>query len=233
MGVRNLQANVDSRLVATQVNETYVAKEADVIRYLEKVKALTGSFKAFSIKQIPRSENKKDDALCKIASTSFAHLSKQVLVEELKENSTSEVEILAVVEEEGETWMTPFFKYLVEGTLPADVKQARAIRRKSWRFVVINETIYKKYFFKPWLRCVGPFQANYVIREIYEGSCSMHAGARSVVDKALRTGYYWPTMHKDARTLIRARQDFLIHKPVPRNPQQQLTPITSPWPFYK
>ncbi|GKB24900.1 reverse transcriptase domain-containing protein [Tanacetum coccineum] len=77
MGVKNLQANMDSRLEANQVNGTYVAKEADMIRYLEKVKALTGSFKAFTIKQIPRSENKKDDALIKIASTSFAHLSKQ------------------------------------------------------------------------------------------------------------------------------------------------------------
>nr|GEV98791.1 reverse transcriptase domain-containing protein [Tanacetum cinerariifolium] len=37
----------------------------------------------------------------------------------------------------------------------------------------------------------------------------------------------------DARTLIRACQDCQVHKPVPRNPQQQLTPITSPWPFYK
>nr|GEY53915.1 reverse transcriptase domain-containing protein [Tanacetum cinerariifolium] len=37
-GVKNLQANVDSRLVANQVNETYVAKEADMIRYLEKTK---------------------------------------------------------------------------------------------------------------------------------------------------------------------------------------------------
>nr|GEY88499.1 reverse transcriptase domain-containing protein [Tanacetum cinerariifolium] len=36
--VKNLQANVDSRLVANQVNRTYVAKEADMIRYLEKQK---------------------------------------------------------------------------------------------------------------------------------------------------------------------------------------------------
>ncbi|GJU74730.1 reverse transcriptase domain-containing protein [Tanacetum coccineum] len=46
MGVKNLQANVDSRLVANQVNGTYVAKEADMIRYLEKVRTLTSSFKA-------------------------------------------------------------------------------------------------------------------------------------------------------------------------------------------
>ncbi|GKC00951.1 reverse transcriptase domain-containing protein [Tanacetum coccineum] len=233
MAVKNLQANVDSHLVANQVNGMYVAKEADMIRYLEKVRALTENFKAFSIKQIPRSENKKVDALSKIASTSFAYLSKQVLVEELKEKSISEVEILAVVEEEGDTWMTPLFKYLAEGTLPTDVKKARAIRRKSWRFAVINETLYKKSFLGPWLRYVGPLQANYVLREIHEGSCSMHAGTRSVVAKALRTGYYWPTMHKDARTLIRTCQYCQVHKPILRNPQQNLTLITFPWPFYK
>ncbi|GKD04482.1 reverse transcriptase domain-containing protein, partial [Tanacetum coccineum] len=114
MGVKNLQANVDSRLVANQVNGTYVAKETDMIRYLEKVITLTNSFKAFSIRQVPRSKNKKADALSKIASTSFEHLSKQVLVEELKENSISEVEILVVVEEERDTWMTPIFKYLAK-----------------------------------------------------------------------------------------------------------------------
>ncbi|GJS23929.1 reverse transcriptase domain-containing protein [Tanacetum coccineum] len=152
MGIKNLQANIDSRLVANQVNGTYVAKKPDMIRYLEKVKALTGSFKAFTIKQIPRSENKKADALSKIASTSFAHLSKQVLVEELKEKSISEVEVLAVVEQERDTWMTPIFKYLAEETLPSDMKKARAIRRKSWRFAVINGTLYKKSFLSLWLR---------------------------------------------------------------------------------
>ncbi|GKA17153.1 reverse transcriptase domain-containing protein [Tanacetum coccineum] len=98
MGVKNLQGNVDSRLVANQVNGT----------------------------QVPRSENKKADALSKIACTSFAHLSKQVLVAELKEKSICELEILAVVEEEGDTWMTLIFEYLTEETLPADVKKARA-----------------------------------------------------------------------------------------------------------
>ncbi|GJV49535.1 reverse transcriptase domain-containing protein [Tanacetum coccineum] len=157
MGVENLQANVDSRLVS-------------------------------------RNENKMADALSKIASTSFAHLSKQVLVEELKEKSISAAEVLVVVEQEGDTWMTPIFKYLTDGTLSAEGKKARAVKRKSWR---------------------------------------MHAGTRSVVAKALRIGYYWPTMHEDARKLIQACQDCQVHKPVPRNPQQKLSPITSPWPFYK
>ncbi|GJS23014.1 reverse transcriptase domain-containing protein [Tanacetum coccineum] len=233
MGVRNLKVNVDSKLVANQVNRTCIAKEADMIKYLEKVRTLTSTFRAFSIKQVPRSKNKKADTLSKMASTSFAHLSKQVLVEELKEKSVNKKEVMAVLEEEGDTWMTPIHEYLTNETLPTERKKARAIKRKSQRFAIINGILYKKSFLGPWLRCVGSSQANYVLREIHEGSCSMHAGTRSVVAKALRTGYYWPTMHKDARALIKACQECQVHKPVPRNPQEKLNPITSPWPFYK
>ncbi|GJZ45608.1 reverse transcriptase domain-containing protein [Tanacetum coccineum] len=117
--------------------------------------------------------------------------------QELKEKSVNESEVLAVVEEEWESWMTPIHEYLTDETLPAERKKARAIK------------------------------------QIHEGSCSMHAGTRFIVDKALRIGYYWPTMHKDARALIKACQECQVHKPVPKNPQEKLNPITSPWPFYK
>ncbi|GKF09747.1 reverse transcriptase domain-containing protein, partial [Tanacetum coccineum] len=129
--------------------------------------------------------------------------------------------------------MTPICEYLAKEILPEDKKKARAVRRKAARYTMINGTLYKKSFLGPWLWCVGPLQANYVLREIHEGSCSMHSGPRSVVAKVIRTGYYWPTMHMDARNLIRECNDCQIHRPVLRNPQQNLTPITSPWPFYK
>ncbi|GKA74495.1 reverse transcriptase domain-containing protein, partial [Tanacetum coccineum] len=158
------------------------------------VKNLQANLLSPCIKLVPRSENKKADALSKIASTSFAHLSKQVLVEELKEKSIHEKEVLAIVEEEWQTWMTPICEYLTKEILPEDKKKAR-------------------------------------VR--YEGSYSMHSGPRSVVANAIRTGYYWPTMHTDARKLIRECNDCQVHRPIPRNPQQNLTPITSPWPFYK
>nr|GEV88147.1 reverse transcriptase domain-containing protein [Tanacetum cinerariifolium] len=119
------------------------------------------------------------------------------------------------------------------GILPEVKKKARAVRRKAGRYAMINKVLYKKSFLGPWLRCVGPIQTNYVLREIHKGSCNMHAGPRSVVAKALRSGYYWPTMHMYARNLIRECNDCQVHRHVPRNPQENLTPITSPWPFYK
>nr|GEW87858.1 reverse transcriptase domain-containing protein [Tanacetum cinerariifolium] len=107
------------------------AKEPGMIKYLEKVKNLAGVFKEFSSKQVPRGKNKKVDALSKIASTSFAHLSKQVLVDELKEKSIDEKEILAVVDEERHTWMTPIYEYLTKGILPKEKRKARIIRCKA------------------------------------------------------------------------------------------------------
>nr|GEV92730.1 reverse transcriptase domain-containing protein [Tanacetum cinerariifolium] len=233
MGVKNLQANVDSKLVANQVLGTYVAKEDNMIKYLEIVKGLVSGFTTFSISQVQRSKNKKADALSKIASISFAHLSKQVLVEVLETKSITRKEVTTVIEEEGPTWMTELVNYLKEGILPRDEKEARKIRLKARQYELIEGVIYKRLFLTPWLRCVGPLQAEYVMREIHEGSCSKHAGPRSVVAKAIRLGYFWPTMHKDARDMIRKCSDCQIHRPVARHPQQPLTPITAPWPFYK
>nr|GEY41596.1 reverse transcriptase domain-containing protein [Tanacetum cinerariifolium] len=193
MGVKNVQVNVDSKLVVNQVLGTYVAKEDNMIKYLEIVKGLVSGFTTFSISQVPQSRNKKADALSKIASTSFAHLSKQVLVEVLETKSITGKKVTAVIEEEGPTWMTKLVDYLKEGLL----------------------------------------QAEYVMREIHEGACSMHAGPWSVVAKAIRLGYYWQTMHKDARDMIRKCSDCQIHRPVTRHPQQPLTPITAMWSFYK
>nr|GEX48987.1 reverse transcriptase domain-containing protein [Tanacetum cinerariifolium] len=72
-------------------------RDPSKIKYLEKVKNLTSTFQELSIKQIPRGENKKADALSKMSSTSFTHLSKQVLVEELKEKLIDEKEVLAQI----------------------------------------------------------------------------------------------------------------------------------------
>ncbi|GJS93738.1 reverse transcriptase domain-containing protein [Tanacetum coccineum] len=131
MGVRNVHVSVDSKLVANQVLGTYVAKEENMVKYLAKVKGLIGGFANFSISQVLISQNKKLDALSKIASTSFAHLSKKVLVEILKEKSIQEKAVVTVVEEDGPTWMTPIVEYLKNETLPDDRKEARKLCIKA------------------------------------------------------------------------------------------------------
>nr|GFB16677.1 hypothetical protein [Tanacetum cinerariifolium] len=165
---------------------TYMAKDDNMIKYLEIVRGLISGFTTFSISQVPQSKNKKADALSKIASTSFAHLSKQVLVELLENKSIKEKEVATVIEEDGPTWMTQLVDYLKEGVLPRDKKEARKLRLKARQYELMEGFLYRRSFLTPWLRCVGPLQADYVMREVHEGSCSMYAGPRSVVAKVVR-----------------------------------------------
>nr|GEV13129.1 protein NYNRIN-like [Tanacetum cinerariifolium] len=142
-----------------------------MVKYLEKAKSLISGFANFSITQVPRSKNKKPDALSKIVSTNFAHLSKQVLVKVLKEKSIQEKKVATVVEEEGPTWMTPIMEYLQDETLLSDRMKASKLCIKAKQYKLLEGVLYRRSFLKSWLRCVGPLQADYLIHEIHKGSC--------------------------------------------------------------
>ncbi|GJZ87798.1 reverse transcriptase domain-containing protein [Tanacetum coccineum] len=197
-----IEVKVDSKLVASQINGIYEASNDSMIKYLAKAREYISEFKTFSIENIPRGSNQKADVLSKLATVPFHNLTKEILVEVLNERSTEVQEVQAIVEEEGDNWMTPIVKYLEEGIVPSDSNEARALRAKIGHYTMESGVLFKKGYLIPMLRCVGPLQANYVIREIHMGSCGMHMGPRAVVRKAMRQGYYWPTMHADAKAEV-------------------------------
>ena len=99
----------------------------------------------------------------------------------------------------GEDWTTPLKGYLQSGSLPDEKDAARRLKVRATRFVLINDTLYKRGFSQPYLRCLSHGEAEYVMREVHEGICGNHSGARSLVHKLIRAGYYWPTMLTDAQ----------------------------------
>ncbi|GKB63999.1 reverse transcriptase domain-containing protein [Tanacetum coccineum] len=177
----------------------------------------------------------KADVLSKLASVAFNHLTKEVLVEVLNAKSIDAQEVSTIVEEEEDNWMTPIIRCLEEGVLPKDENKSRALRMKISQYVMEDRVLFKKSYFSPMLRCVGPLQANYIIREVHKGACKMHARARSVVAKIMRQGYYWPTMHGDTKEVIDKCYSCQIHASVPENLLQYRTThiIMSLWSFYQ
>ncbi|KAL2249888.1 UNVERIFIED_CONTAM: hypothetical protein Sindi_2462500 [Sesamum indicum] len=67
---------------------------------------------------------------------------------------------------------------------------------------MIGSDLYKRSAEGLLLNCLNQEQANYVLREIHEGSCGNHSGARSLAQKVARQGYFLPTMMKDAKELV-------------------------------
>ena len=66
----------------------------------------------------------------------------------------------------------------------------------------MNDSLYKRGFSMPYLKCIDKSEAKYILEEIHEGIYGDHAGPRSLVSKIIRTGYFWLTMQKKVREFV-------------------------------
>ena len=88
------------------------------------------------------------------------------------------------------SWKTLIVKYMEDGTLPTDVIEARNLKVRATRFILMHGVLYKRGFSLPYLRCLDKLEAEYVMKEVHEGICENHSGARSLIHKLVRAGYY-------------------------------------------
>ncbi|XP_076916638.1 uncharacterized protein LOC143576435 [Bidens hawaiensis] len=187
LGVKHLEARVDSMLIAGQINGTYEAKTDVMASYLSQARVLIRQFSSFNIVHIKRSENKSADALSMLASTNFKHFAKDIRVEVLDHPSVQQNQVL-VIQTGVESWMSSIIAYLSSGALPAGKAEARKIKHKALNYQLTDGILYRRSFLGPLLRCVDAEDANYLIREIHEGICGLHAGPRMTVVKIMNAG---------------------------------------------
>ena len=179
----------DSQFVMGQVNGMYEAKEEWMRKYLSRVMRLMKRFEKAEFIQIPREENVEANTIAKEASANES-MDESDEIQYMPSIDIPEVQQV----ENRENWMTPIISYLKDGQLPEEKDEARKLRVRSARYVLLNEVLYKRGFSQPYLRCLAPDEANYVLREVHEGACGNHSGARSLVYKVVRVGYHWPNM---------------------------------------
>ncbi|XP_065635164.1 uncharacterized protein LOC136069940 [Quercus suber] len=216
----------DSQLVIGQINGTCEAKEDRMRRYLKKVVRLVKKFKEANFVQIPKEENIEADTLAKEASANEA-IDK---FDEIRYMPSIKLPEMLQIEGE-ENWMTPIVSYLKDGRLPKGKDEARKLKVKSARYVLVDKMLYKRGFSQPYLRCLAPDEINYMLREVHEGACGNHSGARSLVHKVICAGYYWPTIEADAKAYVKVCDQCQRFSNIPRQPSEYLTPMMVSWPF--
>ena len=183
------------------------------------------------VRHIPRAENSRADALSKLANTSQEDLSRLAPVEYLIEPAIDLCDVEVAPIESEPSWMEPIWDYIIDGRLPDDPKEAEKIKTRSVRFTNHKGSLYKRGFFTPILKCIAGKDTEYVLREVHEGVCRNHIGARALAGKVLRQGYYWPTVLRDETDLVRRCKICQELVKISRLPSEPLTSITSPWPF--
>ncbi|XP_012833449.1 PREDICTED: uncharacterized protein LOC105954321 [Erythranthe guttata] len=202
-GARKLLIQSDSQLVVNQVLGAYEAKEDTMAKYLALAHTLLSKFESYEIRQVPRSNNIHADKLARLGSSMASIGSRKVtLLTSPQPEITSPSEV-QYTEEDEPCWFTPILKYLKKGELPTDPTEARKLKTRAARFIIVGEELYKRGFSFPYLKCLDLTTANYVLREVHEGICGNHLSGRTLALKLLRQGYYWPTMQEDAKRLVR------------------------------
>ncbi|XP_013607985.1 PREDICTED: uncharacterized protein LOC106314700 [Brassica oleracea var. oleracea] len=114
---------------------------------------------------------------------------------------------------EGETWMTPLIRYLEADILPEDHNEARKIKKQAARYCISQEKRYRRSFSGPYLRCVTPQEAARILVELHKGDYGSHSSGRSLVLRARRVGYYWPTMAAGADRQAKHNDKCQRHAP--------------------
>jgi hypothetical protein len=128
-------------------------------------------------------------------------------------------------------WRFPILEWLVNGKLPSDQTEARCIAHRAKAFVLIDGELYKCRPTGILMRCILRDQGRELLQEIHAGTCGHHAGPRTLVGKAFRQGFYWPTVVTDLKNIVRHCEGCQFYTRQTHLPAQALQTIPITWPF--
>ncbi|CAL1405791.1 unnamed protein product [Linum trigynum] len=227
MGASNLHIHSDSLLVVNQVLESYEVKEEALTKLVGAVRGILSQLDSWKLEHVKREDNHHADALSKLATAMDFEGERQITV---TKEAAPTYEVMAL-NEESQDWRSPLIGYLQSDIVPEEPLLAKALRRKAAHYTMIEGQLCKRSFSGAYLKCLGPEEAKWVIKEIHQGTCATHSGPRSLERTILLQGYYWPTVKKDAMEAVKKCHECQIHANKQHLPSEQLRSITGPWPF--
>jgi hypothetical protein len=186
------------------------------------------SFISYDIKHVRREDNMAADTLYKLGSSRKAVLP-GVFLEHLHVPSVKMVDLenlelasspVMVVLPSNPPWVEPYLEYPTSKKLPKDEVQQRQIERKAKAYTIVDGQLYKRSTSGVFMKCISQVDGIKMLREIHEGECEHHAAARSLVTKAFRHGFYWPTAKTDADQIVELCQGCQMYSKQTHVPPQ-------------
>ena len=100
-------------------------------------------------------------------------------------------------------WREPFIKYLTTTDIPADNTVRESLTRHSKHYVRVEGKLYRKNAKKELLqKYVSMEEGEKILKEIHADTYGDHVASRTLVGKAFRAGFYWPSAVANAEALI-------------------------------
>jgi len=127
--------------------------------------------------------------------------------------------------------MTPYRRYIADGTLPAEPGEGKRIKKNSARYTLIDGVLFRHGFTHPILTCVSGDECTRIMSELHEGICGSHVGGRSLASNVIRAGFYWLSVREDCVRYAQRCKQCQMHADWHKVPPEELRSIYSPWPF--
>jgi hypothetical protein len=99
------------------------------------------------------------------------------------------------------------------------------------RYTMVEGGLYRRGANGILMRCITQEEGRELLMEIHGGECESHSSSRTLVGKAFRHGFYWPTALQDAVELVKSCEACQYHAKQIRRPAQALQMIPPSWPF--
>jgi ribonuclease HI len=216
LGIKWLLVYSDSAVVINQVNKSWDRNKENMDAYCLEVRKLENKFYVLEFHHIVRDNNVAVDVLSKLGSTR-AQVPAGVFVHELHAPSIPESAPTTTVPAHPPAgqevmmidvdWRQPFIDYLSEQKVPSDKNSAEQLVRRAKSYVLVGDKLYKRGTSSGVLmKCVSREEGKDILEEIHKGVCGNHASSRTLVSKAFRQAFYWPTALGDAEELVRRCQ---------------------------
>ena len=136
-------------------------------KYLKVVAELVKKFDRFGITQVPRDQNEEEDQLARIEIGQEYPIPSGISYHILDQPSTKMERLQVCLTDNSNSWADPIVQYLQQGIVPEDRSEARKLRIRAARYTMIEDTLYRRSFTLPYLRCLIPSQAAYAMNEVH------------------------------------------------------------------
>jgi ribonuclease HI len=242
LGVTTCIIKTDSKVVASQVEKEYLAKDPVLMQYLTAVHSLERQFKGFTLQHVDRAKNEEADALAKAAargedlpSDVFYHIIGTPTVRTLEglqiTNDTEGHRIVNLIMTED--WRAPITLFLQGYYHPNDVNEAKRLKHQSWDFAIIEGQLYKKGVSQPMLKCVTETEGIQILCKVHNRTCGSHSRPRALAAKVIHQGFYWSAIICAADRVTRLCEACQKFSPRSGNPSQFTKLIAHTWPLQR
>jgi len=202
LSINRLLVFRDSLVVINQVNKDWSCSTEKMSTYCAKVSKLESKFMGLEFHHVFRDKNVAADVLARLGSTRsevppgiFVQVLEALTVKEPDKEASApsapaESSVLVITND----WRADIAEYIRAGDLPEPKAEGDRVHRRSESYTLIGGQLYKRAVATGVLmKCIPREEGIELLEEIHSGFCGNHAGWRTLVGKAFRSGFYWST----------------------------------------